>query len=59
MFLLVAAYPGSPGQRPLNGCVCVFNGLFPRTTWVNQSSTIKGNTVRVLMRQDMTGFGMQ
>jgi len=23
MFLLVPAYPGSPGQRPLNGCVCV------------------------------------
>ena len=26
MFLLVLANPGSPGQRPLNGCVpvCVF-----------------------------------
>jgi len=23
MFLLVPAYPRSPGQRPLNGCVCV------------------------------------
>ena len=23
MFLLVPAYPGSPGQKPLNGCVCV------------------------------------
>jgi len=21
---LVPAHPGSPGQRPLNGCVCVF-----------------------------------
>ena len=23
MFLLVPAYPGSPGPKPLNGCVCV------------------------------------
>ena len=23
MFLLVPAYPGSPDQRPLNGCACV------------------------------------
>ena len=23
MFLLLPAYPGSPGQRPLNSCVCV------------------------------------
>ena len=23
MFLLVPAYPGCPGQKPLNGCVCV------------------------------------
>jgi len=23
MFLLVLAYPGSPGQGPFNGCVCV------------------------------------
>jgi len=22
---LVLAHPGSPGQRPLNGCVCVFH----------------------------------
>jgi len=23
VFLLVPAYPGCPGQKPLNGCVCV------------------------------------
>jgi len=23
VFLLVLAYPGCPGQKPLNGCVCV------------------------------------
>jgi len=23
VFLLVLAYPGYPGQKPLNGCVCV------------------------------------
>ena len=23
VFLLVVAYPGSPGPKPLNGCVCV------------------------------------
>ena len=23
MFLLVPAYPGCPGQKPLNACVCV------------------------------------
>jgi len=23
MFLLIQAHPGSPGQRPLNICVCV------------------------------------
>jgi len=23
LFLLVPAYPGCPGQKPLNGCVCV------------------------------------
>ena len=23
MFLLVPAYPGCPGQKSLNGCVCV------------------------------------
>jgi len=24
LFLLVPAYPGCPGQKPLNSCVCVF-----------------------------------
>ena len=23
VFLLVPVYPGCPGQKPLNGCVCV------------------------------------
>jgi len=26
VFLLVPAYPGCPGQKPLNGCVCVCIG---------------------------------
>jgi len=39
VFLLVTAYPGSPGQKPLNGCVCVLSG----TTQVSQYQKGKTN----------------
>ena len=55
MFILVPAYPGSPGQKAVKRlCVCVcllllllllhlFNGLFSRTTWVSQYQKGKTN----------------
>ena len=35
VFLLVPAYPGRPGQKPLNSCVCVLYSLFSGYTRLN------------------------
>ena len=41
MFLLVPAYPGCPGQKPLNGCVCVCVSLIVRQLCTGNSILFK------------------
>ena len=39
--LLVPAYPGCPGKRPLNGCVCVYCVVILFTGLLLYSSLVK------------------
>jgi len=41
VFLLVPAYPGCPGQKPLNGCVCVCVSLIVRQLCTGNSILFK------------------
>ena len=43
---LVPAHPGSPGQRPLNGCVCVCNGVCVYSCVASSMTSRRGTPAR-------------